>query len=501
MCRQNISLFELRDATNNSSFIVERNTDVSTWPIVNGEYQQRLLGRKTSDHVKILEMVARQGPFEGCGITFQFSGNTPSIYFMESLYSCNREDLENEKTETLDSVYFDRFHFHQETMTFHGAIHHSHPLTQKKPQKESSYQSNDEQRVCHMSYLYQNLEVVLQFSPDARYIRDGYLSWTYFDSALAEHFPLDGTWEVEYESGERGILHVQLHFFSFFGLRYHIHINSKDNHAWFHWPDHLVIQTSNEKIEPGSSGPCIGETLNWTTNSGDFIKWNRVSMNLSGVSKVVRMKPAQFVYQRVNTTSANDSSLVPTYHLDTLWGNTFCQAFTVGLASYHFVKSEESCGYQAYISYENPKTAQWPNLDNGEAIPSRVLFRNVQWNSQTRTFTGEILWMQDYGTTWTGDSKWSYEIKFDPLFRFVISGTCTMANREPHQFGKDLVYINAALETVFAEALESNPSTGEYIDMLRECRQDGASEATLQCLGEVAMNRLHGGESCFDFNL
>jgi hypothetical protein len=32
----------------------------------------------------------------------------------------------------------------------------------------------------------------------------------------------------------------------------------------------------------------------------------------------------------------------PTYHGSTVWGNTFCQSLTVGLASYHFLTTEEA---------------------------------------------------------------------------------------------------------------------------------------------------------------
>ena len=97
---------------------------------------------------------------------------------------------------------------------------------------------------------------------------------------------------------------------------------------------------------------------------------------------------------------------------------------------------------------------------------------------------------------------WMYEITFDPTYKFVSSGTCSMSDSEPHQFGIDLVYINAALDDVFGKALESASSTGEYIAFLRACKENGASESTMLYLGEVAMSIMNrGGNSRFDLNL
>ncbi|KAL7521422.1 hypothetical protein ACHAWX_006096 [Stephanocyclus meneghinianus] len=506
ICRGNVSLFELRHVTDDSSFIVDRNTKVSTWPISNACYEQRVLGGRIFSNERssrLALMVERHGAIGGFGITFQYNTNTPSVSFTRPLYSFGGEDLESEEEpDVVDSVDFDHFHFHEPTMTFHGTIINARPFTMRKPRKDSNANLTDCRRTCCPTYFFQKLECVLQFSPDAKYIRDGYLSWSYFDGSSRTHYPLDGVWEVEIEPRKLVVLYVQFHSFSFLDERYHIFINA-DNRAWFHWPDSSTIQISTQQIGPNSIPPCIGETLKWKTNTDGCFQWKRISITLEGARSVVKMKPIQFVYQKVNRDSENDATLGPTYHANALWGNTFCQAFTVGLASYHFEKADgNTAGYRAYISYENPLTSQWPNLDNGESIPLHVPFRNIQWNEVTRTFRGEILWMQDYGTTWTGDSKWLYEMTFDPSFRFVVSGTCTMANREPHQFGKDLIYINAALESLFREALESSSSTGQYIEILRECRQSGASEATMQCLGEVALSLMSNEEgSCFDLNL
>lgn len=45
-----------------------------------------------------------------------------------------------------------------------------------------------------------------------------------------------------------------------------------------------------------------------------------------------------------------------------LWDNTFIQACTVGLASYHFESSNGEGEQVAYISYEHEKCSYWPAL-------------------------------------------------------------------------------------------------------------------------------------------
>ena len=192
------------------------------------------------------------------------------------------------------------------------------------------------------------------------------------------------------------------------------------------------------------------------------------------------------LYQRVQLNAINQeeeegttvvtqpSSYKPVYNGHTLWGNTFYQSFLFGLASYHFKSSSSSSSssnndnnnnnthhYDAYISYENPNTSVWGSLDDGSPIPSKIKFHNIEWDESNRIFRGSILWFEDYGTTWKGKEKWSYEMKFDSSYMFIVSGTCKMFYKkillldgeeeeqqeqqevEVHQFGVDLVYINA----------------------------------------------------------
>ena len=101
------------------------------------------------------------------------------------------------------------------------------------------------------------------------------------------------------------------------------------------------------------------------------------------------------------------------HYPETLVGNIFVQALTVGLASYHFVndtgtRTDGGNALAAYISYEHEQVAQWPPLDNGTPVPSRVWFSNTSFDATTRTFRGTIDWEGTYHTTWQGDRSWRY---------------------------------------------------------------------------------------------
>jgi len=209
--------------------------------------------------------------------------------------------------------------------------------------------------------------------------------------------------------------------------------------------------------------PKVGETLIWKRskmpnqngtndeNNDDAeqetVIWRRESVSRQLPADEINQLGGSSgrIYQRWRAGSNNLVRTAPTYHADALWGNTFCQALRVGLASYHFVSEQEG----AYISYEHPDTRQWPPLDNGMPVPSRVPFHDISF-PDPRTFRGSICWQEEYGTTWQGMARWNYEMKFDPSFYCIVSGQvqCLLASgteREMSRYGEDLVYGNAAL--------------------------------------------------------
>ena len=161
-------------------------------------------------------------------------------------------------------------------------------------------------------------------------------------------------------------------------------------------------------------------------------------------------------YERLN----NEPRAPPTYHAASVWGNVFCQALRVGMASYHF--EEEG---QVYISYEHPVTSYWPPLDNGNPIPSRVYFQDVSF-PDPHTFRGEIRWQDDHGTTWQGMKRWVYEIQFDEEYVCIVGGHVRSEPAHDTQlqvmstYGRELVYVNAALWDQFEDTQEIDRTLG-----------------------------------------
>jgi hypothetical protein len=207
--------------------------------------------------------------------------------------------------------------------------------------------------------------------------------------------------------------------------------------------------------------------------------------------------------------SLRPSESKPTYQSNNIWGNTFCQALKIGLASYHFVSKED-----VYISYEHPLTSQWPPLDNGSPIPSRAYFREVSWDEHQRLFRGKIKWMDDCGTTWQGFEEWVYEMTFDSKFTFIVSGrVLSLSNelgnsREISNFGSDLIYINAAVGDRFLHLMQEEDSIDildRFSRLSEALRSDwlseGASVRVLALLHSVMTRVITGEGSPVDFNL
>ena len=498
MCRVPVILFDLEyinsdNTTDSSSARYIGNSDVSTWPIANAQYKQRSLILMETDEL-LQRLISQKGVIEGYGITFCFQESKPSMEFSSNLnvvFDYDFKEGSNNKIDEnllpLSSIVFDTSYFHQKSKTFHGRIVFANPICNN---------NNNNSRNTH---FYDRLHCTLHFADSGNYIREGHLRWK-LASTTSQDYPLDGCWEVQYTAGTPITIIVQRHFFTCDGSNYQITIGD-DNCPRFTWPNSLgyggVDQVCNKPIQD------IDESIEWTTSVSGYerIKWRRKSTS-DDCWKVSTFKAGTIVYQKYNQHSGSSISLGPKHYPNQLWGNTFCQGFCVGMASYHFLKPDCNGNLHAYISYESPRTEMWPSLDNGDNVPSRVPFRNIQWNSETRTFNGDICWEEDFNTTWMGERLWKYEITFDSTFMFVLSGTVTRSTGEPHKFGIDLVYINAAIESTLKEELQNSQSTGGYLDTIRRFRDAGASPQTLAMLGEVAMNVMDdSGERMIDFNL
>jgi hypothetical protein len=149
------------------------------------------------------------------------------------------------------------------------------------------------------------------------------------------------------------------------------------------------------------------------------------------------------------------------YDRHSFWGNSYFQNGTLGMASYHF-EHKPNQEKVAYISFCHPMSGTLTPLDNGQPVPSRVLFRKVNCPDQY-TFRASICWYDDYHTTWNGIKQWDYEILFDSQWMCIKSGSVRAIPSNPDVgtpnislFGKDLVYINAAAYDLFIDKHVAN---------------------------------------------
>lgn len=106
--------------------------------------------------------------------------------------------------------------------------------------------------------------------------------------------------------------------------------------------------------------------------------------------------------------------LKPDQEVTTIFGQTYIQNDTSGVASFHFVSEAE-----AYISYESAGCVALPALDDGGRPPDRKPFENASYDERTRTFRGTVHWAS---ASWLGDARWEYEMVFADDFMSVVGG-------------------------------------------------------------------------------
>jgi len=97
--------------------------------------------------------------------------------------------------------------------------------------------------------------------------------------------------------------------------------------------------------------------------------------------------------------------------LDTIYGQVYVQVHAENVAAYHFppLGSAEGGGGQPwapYLTYHNVASC----LDDGSNFPEKKYFVNPSYNSDTRTFTGEVHWAAP--ALCSESNRWVYTMKF-----------------------------------------------------------------------------------------
>lgn len=95
----------------------------------------------------------------------------------------------------------------------------------------------------------------------------------------------------------------------------------------------------------------------------------------------------------------------------TIFGGTYVQGNTEGLASYHFNEEE------SYISY-SAAPQSW-RLDDGSPPPVKKPFLNSMYDPGSRTFRAIVDWS---GVNFGGDAKWIYRMVFSEDFTQIEGG-------------------------------------------------------------------------------
>jgi len=382
---------------------------------------------------------------------------TPSVpyYNMTNIPRNSGNNNENDDVTTSKKIYlFENYHWHTASRTFAGVL----PLTDSKIFKE------------HF--------VVLSFSPDWRFVRQGVVQIRrrHFDSVedFQSVYSFDGRWKlVDCSVGSGPFYPERILTVEGFCLKetmrtprpYFIRPrDEKDDSSsprLVGFTEDFVLQGTQSLSD--KQGTPIGGTITWLSpdDHSRRLVWRRESViteippdqtqSVGGNSGRLLLRSTQNEGDRFLREQRREE---PQYNKHTIWGNVFCQGLQVGLASYHFGAEE------AYISYENPATGMWPPLDNGQPIPSRVPFRNVSFDD--RTFRGDICWLEDFGTTWQNMAKWTYEMNFDSDYLCIVSGGVQSFSahdpengHEMSRYGESLNYCNAKLWGVYREEVRS----------------------------------------------
>lgn len=409
ICRGTLCLLDLRKRSSYDPFtapLVSRETDIS---------QTELAGMVFVKHRR------KEGEesihFPNGGTDGDGEANAPFL----SLENLDDEwTLDDDGPLAQKKIYFDAssISFHKESRTFHGII---------RWDQHSSIPDGRTIIDCAKRLYGSNAwEYILSFSSDFRYVAKGVLikrrdPCRHQGCQRVEcKFPLDGEWTVDSGRPDQSPCNsIRVHGNSVFSgdesqkllgkicyglLSYCPMLSWIDSDGEFEHQTKLGTLAPEESLAKNPEGPPIGASIHWSATSNDTgtISWRRRTVApVDTPLQVIKLGSSQgILYHRLGVV-ADDSSVRSTYFPEKPWGNTFCQALTIGLASYHF--NEDG---SAYISYEHERTSVWPNLDNGEPIPPTIPFTNISFDEETKTFKGTIDWEGTQGSTWTSSKYW-----------------------------------------------------------------------------------------------
>ena len=446
ICRQELYLFDLRYSQSGIKVHAQETNGGFNVPV---ELRGAIFVESTENYPG---MIGR-GSYH-----FPVNDNEPPYY------DISKVPRKNDEITTLPLV---DCHWHEPSRTFAGML---------RPRKA-------DQTISHQ-------HVIFSFSADWRFVRQGVVLMrrkrdykTTKEIQLA--YPYDGKWKVLESVGSflpQAFPDVKSFTVDGFGIvesltHYPCMIRRDDKKDSASRPKIVFLASLKEFIscsscdlDLGSEVIPIGYEWTWVDPNDPETKmvWKRESISSSipaDQANPIGGHSGRFLLR--STENENDlylqqqqDSVDPVYNKASVWGNVFCQAYQVGLASYHFEGTGENGNSSVYISYESPSTGMWPPLDNGQVLPARVPFRNISFDTESRTFRGHICWQEDFGTSWQGMIRWEYEMVFDHDFTCIVAGHVNSVNSHNMEecmsrYGESLIYCNVKLWDVFRNELTS----------------------------------------------
>lgn len=400
MCRSDVCLFDLvavptsDDSHAEPTFITTKNYEIIKTDLKGRVYvQNRSQVGEQSLHFPSDEETATESDVQKTLPYIDFSG-------VKDLHFANGDPVPDRK------IFEPDCHFHAPTRTFHGRL---------------KWGNTCDQRVSGgLEWHY-----ALAFSSDFQFVSRGVLTikkQTCYNKncpLLECKFPLDGSWRVSWPDdpsimGRTCTIHNNIVIES-----HESRLGSYEQPWDIHYEDmqRVVLSHSSESGFVSNENLAarvvmVGESIEFvglssgpeSTNSSKRMIWTRETSDPDSEYLTV-LNLGAGSSQLYNHTVVGTDNRLPEYHEGTVWGNTFCQGYSVGLASYHFMEGVEQ---GVYISYEHERTSVWPPLDNGNPIPSRIWFTETSFDLATRTFRGKIDWEGKHGTTWQGSRWWRY---------------------------------------------------------------------------------------------
>lgn len=397
MCRHPIDLFQLEKVHDGPKvLVISKHHDIASTDLAGRVYvKNRSAIGNHSIHFPALD-----------------GGSDPRPYVDISKGDHSDRELQQHLAESNGKLFFEQgCHFHEPTRTFEGRIRLGSNCADRFMGslfwEYSLTFSDDYQYICRGVIVKRRdtchnpicSETICKFKLDGRWR----VSWPDIPGSTDRVFHVHSSNIIEFsdtgqgENKRVGVLNDEVLYF--FNRRHQAQNPNQEspsynislkNKSW--WKSNTAIDLGGT-IEIDAPPERANQRMLWTLTAK---RSRHLAVTKVGTGTAI-------LYSSGSTHGETASYEMPTFVAESVWGNTFCQGLTVGLASYHFMETIQE---GAYISYEHENALAWPPLDNGNPIPRKIWFTEISFDAVSRIFRGKIDWYGTHGTTWQGCRWW-----------------------------------------------------------------------------------------------